>query len=156
MSTPCTKLSDFGVLGLDNNIAVVTDCRDGERIKRCVQHQICNNIVGQSSYIHLVSFSSCSMTHVDLSHCYALHSGDLEQLASTCHNLQRLNLRGCGNCLQSLRGLQAIACTCHKLQGLNLLGIGASKVKDLVLLWEILSVMKLNHLATKFCLLGSK
>ena len=154
--TPCAKLSDFGMLGLDNNLAMMTNCQDGETTTYRVQYQYYESIAYQSSCIlRFSSFSRC-MTHVDLSHCCALHSGHLEQLGITCLNLQRLNLSDCSRCLQSLRGLQAIACNCHNLQGLNLLGIHVSEIEDLVLLWEILSAMKLNHLAIRFCLLGSQ
>ena len=95
-------------------------------------------------------------TYFNFFHCNSLHSGHLEQLAFACPNLQRLKLNTCFHCLESLQGLQAIASRCHNLQGLNLLGICVSKVKDNVLLWKILSDMKLTHLAVQFCVLRSK
>ena len=80
----------------------------------------------------------------------------MEQLAVSCPNLQKLDLGYCGDCLQSLQGLQAIASHCHNLQGLNLLGMHASEVEDHILLWEILSDMKLTYLVIDFCVLRSE
>ena len=72
-------------------------------------------------------------------------SKHLEQLAVTCPNLQRLDVRNNKSCLNNLQGLQTITSSCHNLQGLNLLGIPVSEVEDQTQLWEILSDMKLTH-----------
>jgi len=53
-------------------------------------------------------------------------------------------------------GLQAISDHDHNLQGLNLLDIPALKVKDDILLWEILSKINLTHLALEYHLLISE
>jgi len=78
---------------------------------------------------------------------------DLKRLAFTWPNLQRLDIRNNKSCLKSLRGLHAIANYCHNLQGLNLLGIPVTEVEDQTQLWEILSHMKLTHLAVHLCVL---
>ena len=83
-----------------------------------------------------------------------IRSHQLEQLAIECPNLQRLSLSSTG-CLKSLQGLRAIAGSCHNLQGLNLLNIPAKNVESQVQLWEILSEMKLTHLAVDMCVLLS-
>ena len=86
-----------------------------------------------------------------------LYSKDLEQLSIMWPNLQRLDIRNNKYCLNSLQGLRAIANSCHNLQGLNLLGIPVTEVKDQTHLWEILSTIKLTHLAIQLCaLLPSK
>jgi len=93
---------------------------------------------------------SC-VTHFDITE----HSFKSPQATShyTSPHLQRINLRSCHYCLQSLKGLRTIANHCHSLQGLNLLGIHVSKVENLVLLWETLSDMELTHFAMQFCIL---
>ena len=78
----------------------------------------------------------------------------LEQIAIACPNLQRLNLRNSRHCLESVKGLKAIASHCHNLTGLNLLHI--PNVDDHILLWGILSDMKLTHLAIDYCNLTLK
>jgi len=61
-----------------------------------------------------------------------------------------LNLEYCHSCLKSLQGLQAIASHCPNLKELN---VHVSKVEDRILLWEVLSDMKLTYLAIEFCIL---
>jgi len=96
------------------------------------------------------------VTHVDLHFCISLRSDHLEQLAIACPNLHRFCLYNCFHCLESLQGLQAIASHCHNLQVLDLFGINVSKVEDHVLLWEILSGMKLTRLRVESCILTPK
>jgi len=93
-------------------------------------------------------------THFDLSSCHSLFPGHLEQIAIACPNLQRLNLRDCSRCLESVKGLKTIASHRRNLTGLNLLHI--PNVEDHILLWEILSDMKLTHLAIDYCNLTLK
>jgi len=92
------------------------------------------------------------ITEFDISHSDA-NSDHLEQLAFSCPNLQRLNLFGNVHCLKSLRGLRTIASYCHNLQGLNLMPISVEEVENQMQLWEILSDMKLTHLAIGLCIL---
>ncbi|XP_065907093.1 uncharacterized protein [Dysidea avara] len=158
LTTPCVKLSDFGILGLDNDVALMTDCQYGGRTLYMVRYLTRNNFVNKimdSTYFVRFGNLSCA-THFNLSCCSLLCSGHLEQLAIACPNLQRLNLQDCYYCLESLQGLQAIASHCHNLQGLNLLGICVSNVENQTRLWEILSNMKLTHLGVKCCVLTSK
>ena len=51
-------------------------------------------------------------------------------------------------CLTSLQGLRSIASNCNNLQGLNLIGV---RCKNIVQFWEVLSCMKLTHLALDLC-----
>ena len=157
VTTPCIKLSDFGILGLSNDVALMTDCHYGVRTMSMVRYQTDDVIVSKLSSKHITRCNSLScVAHFDLAYCYSLHFGHLEQIAIACPNLQRLNLQNCFHCLNSLQGLWAIASHCHNLEGLNLVGINVSNVEDHILLWEILSNMKLTHLAVEFKVLKSE
>ena len=103
------------------------------------------------NYLKIPMFMS--VVHFDLSWCNCLLSGHLEQLAITCPNLQRLNLQYADKCLKSLQDLQAIANYCYNLRVLNLLGIPVSVVENQVQLWEILSDIRLTHLAVDVCVM---
>ena len=109
--------------------------------------------------IHPIIHTSHTFTNLDLltefnaSSC-EIYSDQLEQLAITCPNLHRLNLEDSAR-LKSLQGLHAIASTCHNLQGLNVVGMSAEHIKECTQLWEILSGMKLTHLAIDLCMLLS-
>ena len=151
VTTPCVKLSDFGVLGLNYDVAMMTNCQYSGRTMYMVRYDhVLNKLY---SFVHIASFDDLSFTtHFNFKNCFSLRSGHLEQLAIACPNLQRLNLQDCFHCLESLQGLQTIASHCHNLQELNLLGILASLVEDHSLLWEILSDMKLTHLAGQDCI----
>ena len=167
VTTPCVKLSDFGILGMERDLAVMNNCRYGGRTFYMVRHRIDHLMASHQAHDYIVNQILDSMpatrygnlsfaTHFDLLDCQSFHSGHLEQLAIACPNLHRLNLQNCNHCLVNLRGLQAIASHCHNLQGLNLLNICISKVEDHILFWKILSNMKLTHLAVDFCALISK
>jgi len=91
-----------------------------------------------------------SVIDFDVSCCDTM---ELTQLAIACPNLQRLNLKKNLQCLRDLQGLRAISISCCNLQGLNLLGIPVTVVEDQTQLWEILSDMKLTHLAVELCVL---
>jgi len=77
----------------------------------------------------------------------------LEQLAVACPRLRQLDLHFNRHFLKSLQGLHAIASICHDLQGLNLSNETTSDVESQMLLWEILSEMKLTCLALHLCML---
>ena len=156
LTTLCVKLSDYGILGLEEDVAVMNDCWYGGRMLHAVRYRN-EHIVRRLTWPHTTTFCNPSCTtHCTFSQCYSLHSGHLEQLAIACPNLQRLSLLDCDCCLESLQGLKAIAGHCRYLQGLNILGIHVSKVEDHVVLWEVLSKMRLTHLAVEFCLLRSE
>jgi len=157
VTTPRVKLSDFGMLGLNNDVAVMADCQYGERIMHMVRYQANDNIVSRLNLINIAEYGNLSfVTYFDLTDCFSLRYVHLEQIAVTCPNIQRLNLMNCGYCLENLQGLRAIASSCRKLQVLNLLGIHDSLVVDHVILWEILSDMKLTYLAVEFSVLRSQ
>ena len=144
VTTPCVNLD---MLGLQNDLAMITDCHYGGKTVSMVRYLGKQNKI--MTYPKLCDLNC--VTDFDLSHSSLLHSGHLEQLAVGCPNLQRLNLRNCSGSLGSLQGLQAIASHCHYLQGLNIGGICFTKVQDHILLWDILNDMMLIHLAAEFC-----
>jgi len=156
LTIPCVKLSDHGILGLEEDVAVMNDNRCDRKTMRAVYYRN-KHILKGLTWPHSTKFCNPTYTtHFSFSYCYSLHSGHLEQLAIACPNLQRLALKSCECCLENLQGLKAIASHCCYLQGLNLCGIHASKVEDKVLLWEILSNLRLTHLAVGFCLIRSE
>ena len=154
VTTPFVKLSDSGILGLKDDLAVLTDSKCTRGTMYGVRTKA---YFSEPKLMHIAKpFNLNCATHFDLSFCNSLHSGHLEQLAIACPNLQRLNLQDCNHCLKSLKGLRAIASHCQNLQGLNLVGIHVSVMENHVLLWEILSDMKLTHLAADVSVLLSK
>ena len=156
VTTPCAKLSDFGIIGLGNDMAVMTDCQYGGRtLSKLRYYSNLNEIISSSCNWSVKFCNLASVTDFDL-HCYSLCSGHLEQLAKACPNLERLNLNMCSFCLQSLQGLQAIAGHCHHLQGLNIGSVCVTEVEDHILLWKILSSMKLIYLEITSCVLRLK
>ena len=156
VTVPHVKFSKFGILGLNKDLGLMTDCQYGGKVAYQVRCQVYNDIVNKLNSIRSTRCDNLScVTHFDLV-CSPLHSGHLEQLAIACPNLQRLDVQYCSRCLTSLKGLQAIASHCNNLQGLNLLGIHVSKVENQIQLWETLSDMKLTHLAVDFHILKPK
>ena len=128
---PGIKLSNFGIIRLNNDLAMMTDCEYSGRTMCMVRYQTDDRILNKLNSIHIARSGTLGCaTHFDLTGCISLYSGHLEQLAIACPNLQRFNLQKCFCCLISLQGLQAIASHCHNLQGLNLLGIHVSLVED--------------------------
>ena len=153
VTTPCVKLSDYGIQGVESDTAVMTNWQYNGK----VLHGVKSYFYSKANLIHIAKpFNLNCATHLDLSSQSSLHSDHLEQLAIACPNLQRLFLENNYYCLRSLKGLRAIASHCHNLHGLNLFGICAREVEDLTGLWEILSNMKLTHLAAVCCTLRSE
>jgi len=149
---PVTKISDFGVLGLDTECPLVflTNCVcGGNTVYKAACMQSCHE---EKLTEFITPYTFDFVVDFDLSCCNSLLSGHLEQVAITCPNLQRLSLRSSKNCLKSLKGLCSVAKYCSSLRGLNLIGI--TKVEDRVQFWEVLSGMKLTHLALDFCVMG--
>ena len=154
-ASPFVKASNFGILGLDWDLLILTDCScNGKTLSKAkiasadcdVFKSIRDNMVNQN--IITLKF----VIEFDFAHSGSLHSGHLEQLSIACPNLQRLNLAGNEECLSSLQGLQMIAQNCASLCGLNLSYISVKKVEDQVVLWEILSDMTITHLAIEVCI----
>jgi len=160
---PFVKASSFGILGLDWDLLVLTDhtC-NGKTLHKAeiapadcfVMNSVRDDMLNKD--VSTLSF----VTEFDCGYSESLYSGHLEQLAIACPNLQRLNLANNCECLSNLQGLQMIAQHCTKLCGLNLMHISVKEVEDQVVLWEILSSMKLTHLLVEACifqpLLGNK
>jgi len=109
------------------------------------------------SYSYHYAIMKCNIsclnlvTDIDLSFCDLLNSDHLTLISKTCPNLNRLDLYEDDSCLKNLKGLRSIASCCRNLQGLNLVGIHVTQVENHIELWEILSDMKLTHLAIEQC-----
>ena len=148
---PIIKLSDHGILGLDKDIFYLSDYDHYGKVKLSVSPHLYTVKYEHFHCINISNFNSVSNVNFVGRNIYP---GHLEQLAISCPNLERLNLRNVQNCLQSLQGLHAIVDTCQNLQGLNLVGIPVSSVESYLLLWELLSnIKKLTHLTIDLCML---
>ena len=149
---PFVKPSSFGIF-LDWDMAALTDCIcDGKVVCKAdtgvynfFQNVVLNNVVDNLYCV----------TEFNLAYMDTLQSGNLEQVAIACPNLQRLNLQGNYDCLRPLRGLRMIANHCHDLCGLNVKCISVTDMESQLGLWEILSNMRLTHLVTDICVLRS-
>jgi len=147
---PMVKISHFGVLGLEIDWSLVTKCVSGSETfykAACISPAW---LVENSKFSYVDSPILKCVVHLDLSCCGDMLSGHLEQLAISCPNIQQLNLQHNQDCLKSLQGLQAVATCCDNLQGLNILGV--TLVENQVQLWQILSEIKLTHLAVDLCI----
>ena len=150
------KLSDYGILGLENDIFYFTAYNHYGEVRHSIAPKYQDLHAIKDQYLHCISNLN-AIANVDLSHHVSadkIYPGHLEQLAIACPNLQRLNLTNVRCCLQSLQGLRAIVDACQNLQGLSLVGIQVSLVESCLLLWELLSsIKKLTHLAIDLCML---
>ena len=148
---PLVKVSKFGLLGLREDLLLLTDCT----YRSTIVHKA--KLVSLSIGDTLLNSSVTNLTFVtyfDVGHRERhVHSGHLEQLAIACPNLMWLNLRNNTQCLQSLQGLEVISRCCQKLQGLNLLCVPLRNIQSQVKLWDILSSMKLTQLGVELCTL---
>ena len=153
---PFVKASDLGILGLDLDLLVVTSgvC-NGKLVYKADtgSPSVCRIFRRRNIVLNkMVNTLNC-ITEFNFAYIRSLHSGHLEQVAIACPNLQRLSLEGNMDCLSSLQGLQTIACHCRDLCGLSLLFISIEQMEDHVRMWEIVSQMKLTHLAVDICTL---
>jgi len=149
---PHVNASQFGLLGLKNELLVLTNCTQCDET---VYMAKIDNYTTSFSGDHLVNRNIANLnflTDFNLSYENSFCSEHLEQLALICPNLRRLNLCCVRYCLKSLRGLSNIASHCHNLQGLNLMDIPVTEVESHLQLWKILSDMRLTHLAMDLCL----
>jgi len=144
-SLPFVKPSSVGLLGLDKMYLNITDCTHGGKVMLTSIDSDIYNKAQLRDNINNLEFV------VELVVECGLHSEHLEQLAISCPNLQRLNLKQNTQCLTTLNGLCAITSHCHNLQGLNLIGISVKEIENQLQLWEILSDAKLTHLAVDLC-----
>jgi len=144
--SPFVKASSVGIQGLKDDILLVTDCIHGGKV------------TSEEPLTDVSGILNHSIDSLDFMITFAVHdnlfcSQQLIQLAVACPNLQRLNLHYNKNCLKHLNGLRVIASFCQNLRGLNLMGISVEEVENQTQLWEILSDMKLTHLAVELCVL---
>lgn len=152
-SSPLVKASKFGLLGLQDDLLLLTDCTYGS--KTVHKAKIVSLSAGGLLNDNITDLSF--VTHFDVGHYkQKLYSGHLEQLAIAFPNLIWLNLRKNSNCLKSLQGLEVISRCCQNLQGLNLLYVPLKNVESQIKLWDILSSMKLTQLAVELCILKPK
>ena len=125
---PFVKTSSFGVLGLEGDLVLLTDTvhdgRTAVKAKIMTPDEFNHILIILNSSVKSLNF----VTDFDFIQCQFLHSGHLEQLAIACPNIQRLNLGGNTECLDSLQGLRMIAHCCVDLCGLNLRGIALENV----------------------------
>jgi len=119
--------------------AAIKDMHDEVKVARGKINHGITNLKFVTEFIALYGGSFCSE--------------QLEQLAIACPNLHRLGLQGNKNCLKVLQGLRTIVYSCHNLQGLDISDIPIEEVDDQMVLWGILSDMKLTHLAVDFCII---
>ena len=141
---PLIKLTDHGILGLQYDTFLFTDYDHYGKVRYSIT--LLSEIqsfghLKNNSISNLYSVSNVDFCDMDI------YPGHLEQLATACPNLERINIENNLNCLQNLKGLHAIA---KNLQGINLDGIPISCVECHLLLWQLLSsVKKLTHLAIR-------
>ena len=147
---PLVKPSKFGLLGLRDDLLLLTDCTCKSKTihkVKLVSFPIRDPLNSSITDLTFVTYFDVGPTE---RHLYA---GHLEQLAMACPNLVWLNLRSNSHCLQSLQGLQVISRCCQKLRGLNLLYVPLKNIQGQMKLWDILSSMKLTQLAVELCTL---
>ena len=154
VASPFVKCGGVGLLGLESRLLLLTDCISGGKEFHKAKLIQEDSLTGALAKDHLnPGVTNLKFVTEFCVSFVGLYFEHLEQLASVCRNLQRLNLYKSTNCLKCLQGLRTIANSCHNLRGLNLLGIPVSEVEDHTQLWEILSDMKLTHLAVELCVL---
>jgi len=153
---PCVRASNYGLLGLQKDILLLTDmytCKGKKLCKAVMRSYNRLRSLNLDGHLNNDIVSLNLLTHFDASNSKSLHSGHLEQLALICPNLEELNIQGNTDCLKSLQGLGVLASCCDHLQGLNLLGISVTDVESRVKLWEILADLRLTYLAIELCVL---
>jgi len=146
VSVPSVKIGTFGIFGLGE--MMLMDCTYNGKMFYKAEHPAYNMYECSIPMENVVSSLSC-VTEFNFANSGVLNSGHLEQLAFACPNLQRLNLENNNDCLTRLEGLRKIAHHCLSFHGLNLKKV--SVIESHVGLWEVLSSMKLTHLAMDVC-----
>ena len=147
---PLVKPSKFGLLGLRDDLLLLTDY--SYKSKTVYKVKLVSFPIKDSLNSSVTDLTFVTYFDVGSTERY-IHSGHLEQLALACPNLVWLNLRNNTQCLQSLHGLVVISRCCQKLQGLNLLYVPLKNIENQIKLWDILSSMKLTQLAVELCTL---
>ena len=143
---PSVKASKYGILGLEDDILLLTEGSYCDKIVHKALLAIAGTIESDE-YIDTSVTNLASITQFDASYCTSLYPGHLEQLSIACPNLQRLDLWGNSKCLSNLQGLRSLATNCKSLQELNLWGVdGIDCEYSCLLLWEVLCTMRLIQL----------
>ena len=123
---PLIKLTDHGILGLQYDTFHFTEYDHYGEIRHSITAQ-CDRLHAVKEHFNcisnLYSVSNADFCNMDI--C----PGNLEQLATACPNLEKINLMNARNCLQNLKGLRAIVDKCKNLQGINLAVISISRVE---------------------------
>ena len=156
---PFIKPSNFGLFGFKEDLLLLHNSTfSGKKVVHELKVPVAyipvsaSNILCRSvSNLSMVTDFNTSSISVTSSSCGIL-SSHLEQLSNVCPNLERLNLDGNVNCLESLQGLRSIVNQCHNLQWLNLGDAQIAKAQDCIQFWELLSEIKmLNCLTVQAC-----
>jgi len=150
---PLVRPSNFGIF-LDWDMVMLTDCIcDGKTVCKAdtgvynfFQNVVLNKVINNFNCV----------TEFNFAYSETLQSGNLEQVAIACPNIQRLNLESNFHCLYPLRGLYLIAHHCRDLCGLNLKYILVKDIESQLGLWDILSSMSLTHLVVDVCVMHSE
>ena len=151
---PFVSTSNCGLPELENDLLRLTNCVSDSNLV----YQVTNAFMEYEQWIKFSSFFcssrnlGCAIIQLFLQGC-DLSSNQLGQIGTAFPNLQRLDISNNEDCLERLQGLCTIASSCHHLQGLNLLGVPLYNLENQLKLWEILSDMKLTHLAIDLSLL---
>ena len=145
-SLPFATASGVGILGLGIDVLLLTNHNLGDK----VMHKVAVRDIRTS--INLLKDMSF-VTDFDIGGSNYCYPGHLEQIAIACPNLQRLNLSGNQHCLENMDGVQKLVQCCQDLRGLNLLDIPFDNVHYSVRMFEVLSGLRLTHLAVEMCVL---
>ena len=144
--------SNYGILGFRNDRMNILEFDYDDKIMYC---GVLSCFAIPQNVHHNVRFLSLSsITFLSMWLCSDIFPGHLEQIAIACPNLRWLDLQGCCDSLQSLKGLQSIVTICQDLQGMNIADIPVAQVESYLLLWLLISsISKLTHLTLGSCLL---
>jgi len=150
---PLVKPSSFGIF-LDWDMATLTDCIfDGKVV--CKADTGVYNFFRDAVLNKVVIDNLNCVTEFNFAYSETLQSGNLEQVAVACPNLQRLNLENNVDCLHPLKGLRMIASNCCNLRGLSVRCISVTYIESQLGLWDIVSRMRLTDLVADVCVLQS-
>jgi len=70
VTTPSVKFSDFGILGLTNDVEVMIDCQFGARTMYMVRYQSDDDIVNELCSLPITKYNKLScVTHFDFTNC---------------------------------------------------------------------------------------
>jgi len=146
------KLNYCNCNDLSCKCVVVSASVDGSEIS---YHKTANQYskVNQFGVIMLTD-DGLDYVGVSVNNIKSILDKDLGQLSFVMPHLQRLDLSCYDLSIYNMRGLCAVANTCHDLKGLNLKGSHVVSLNGVVL-WTILSRMRLTHLSLECCLITS-